>query len=152
MTKPRTKWKAAKDPLFRGDARSSPATPVPSADPSLVRHILYLGGAGRDSPYLSFTEDEIVAGRFAGSDGRIYSTTVRKLKARNINHISRHELLQLLRGKGKGRAVWGNAFEVMQARRYVEEHAEHLGDFSKFENYSQSEVVEMIEDVLEPVI
>lgn len=128
--------------------RNSPAAPVPTADHSLVRHILYLGGMGRESPYLSFTEDEMVASRFAGREGRLYSTTVKKMKSREVAHISRRDLLQLLRGKGKGRASWPNAYEVMQARRYVEEHAEHIGDFSGLENLPQSEMVELVEDIL----
>jgi len=149
MAELRHKWKASRDPLLRGDDRKSPASPVPDADRSLVRHILYLGGKGRESPYLSFTEDEMVARRFAGKDGKIYSTTVKKLKTNEVAHISRRELVQLLRGKGKGRAAWQSAYEVMQARRYVEEHAEHLGDFSGFKEHSNNEIVELVEKVLD---
>ena len=36
----------------------------------------------------------------------------------------------LLRGSGKGDAKWNNAYEVMQAHKYVEEWQEHLVDFS----------------------
>ena len=34
-----------------------------------------------------------------------------------------------MKGNGKGKAKWPNAFEVMQARRYVEQWGEHLLDF-----------------------
>jgi hypothetical protein len=47
-----------------------------------------------------------------------------------VKHRSRKELLQLLRGKGKGDAQWHSAFEVMRAHQFVEESEEHLADFS----------------------
>jgi hypothetical protein len=34
-----------------------------------------------------------------------------------------------LKGNGKGKAKWGDPFEVMQARRYAEQWSEHLLDF-----------------------
>lgn len=39
-----------------------------------------------------------------------------------------------MNGNGKGLAKWPSAFEVMQARRYVEAHREHLLDFRKVED------------------
>lgn len=52
-------------------------------------------------------------------------------EAQGVRHISRTALLGLLRGRGHGRARWGSALEVMQARRYVEENLEHLLDFAR---------------------
>jgi hypothetical protein len=69
---------------------------VPGADTSIVRHILYLDGYGRQTPYLSTTERTEVAAIF-GARGRIW---------------------------------WPNAYEVLQAKRYAEQHFEHLFDFS----------------------
>lgn len=125
-----TKWKPNKDPLFRGDRKECVGKPHVHADKSLVRHILYLEGPGRETPYLSCTEVEDVAEIFAGQDGAVWVTMVKKATSLGIGHISKTELLTLLKGKGKGRAGWNSAFEVMQARRYVEQWSEHLLDFS----------------------
>ncbi len=122
------KWKASKDPLFRGDLTAGVRLPVPAADDSLVRHILYFEGPGRETPYLSTTENLVTAHRFAGS-GAVWETSVSAAKARSIAHISNSELLASLKGNGKGKAKWSDAFEVMQARRYVEQWSEHLLDF-----------------------
>lgn len=148
MSRNDRKWKPLKDPLYRGDIRDAPSTPSPRADRSVVRHVLYLGGAGRESPYLSLTEDEIVALRFAGNDGKVYSTHVKILKDRDVGHIPRRELLQLLRGTGKGRACWSSAWEVQRARQYVEENAEHLADFSGHDNMTEEELRALVTDVL----
>ncbi len=122
------KWRKA-DTLFRGDSPDGLAIPTPSSTCSIVEHVLYLGGTGRSTPYHSATENEEIASHFAGKDGRVYRTTVRAAEARAVHHIGQVELLGLLRGKGKGRAKWKSALEVMQARRYVEQWAEHLLDF-----------------------
>jgi hypothetical protein len=126
-----TQWKVSKHPLWRGDRRDGITPPTPTADASLVRHILYLEGPGRETPYLSNTEQREVAQRFAGRDGEVWQTLVREAQARGVKHLSRHELLSLLKGLGKGKARWHSAYEVLQARRYVEEWAEHLLDFSE---------------------
>jgi hypothetical protein len=94
----------------------------------VVRHVLYLEGPGRETPYLSTSEQREVAERFAQAGG-VWETSVAHANAEGIGHISRLELLGILRGNGKGAATWPNAFEVMQARRYVEQHAEHLLDY-----------------------
>ena len=60
-------WKASKDPLHRGDAKESVRPPTPSADESVVRHVLYLEGSGRETPYLSTSEVYETAKRFATS-------------------------------------------------------------------------------------
>ncbi len=130
MSKP-SKWKPNRDPFFRGDKKEGVCEPHVHADTSLVRHILYLEGPGRETPYLSCTEVEDVAEIFAGKEGAVWVTTVKKARALGIGHISKTELLTLLKGKGKGRAAWHSSFEVMQARRYVEQWSEHLLDFSE---------------------
>jgi len=123
------RWQQRRDPLFRGDDASGVSAPVPSSDPAIVRHILYLGGLGRETPYVSTTESEGVAEHFAGRDGRVFKTSVQKARAVGVKHISRAELLSLLKGEGRGVAKWDSAHEVLQARRYVEEWLEHLFDF-----------------------
>ncbi len=125
------KWKPSKDPLFRGDKKDRVCEPHVNADRSLVRHILYLEGPGRETPYLSCTEVEDVAEIFAGKEGAVWVTMLKKAQFLGIAHISKTELLTLLKGKGKGRAAWNSSFEVMQARRYVEQWSEHLLDFSE---------------------
>jgi hypothetical protein len=67
---------------------------------------------------------------FAGPRGRVYAIKAPDAGAKGVGHIPRIELLGLLRGKGHGRAGWSSALEVMTARRYVEQWAEHLFDFS----------------------
>lgn len=121
-----TKWKKA-DPLFRGDAAAGVRCPTPDADPAIVRHILYLEGPGRETPYLSVSEERDLAERFAQARG-LWKTTVNRAAAEGIGHLSHRELLQLLKGAGKGDAQWPNRFEVLQARRYVEQWSEHLLD------------------------
>lgn len=128
------KWKIGKDPLYRGDSLSGVASPTHGANPSLVRHILYLEGHGRETPYLSCTESSNIADLFAGKNGKIYQTLVATWNSSNVGHRSRKELLDLLKGKGHGNAAWSSAFEVMRASQYVEEHLEHLADFTNLED------------------
>jgi hypothetical protein len=99
----------------------------------VVRHVLFLEGPGRQTPYLSTTERREVADRFAQSGG-IWETSVAVAKVGGVNHMSNSELLGLMKGNGKGSAKWTSAFEVMQARRYAEEHSEHLLDFRAVSN------------------
>jgi hypothetical protein len=70
-----------------------------------------------------------VARHFAGPAGHVYRAIVPVAEEHGVVHIGQKELLGLRRGKGKGRAAWPSALEVMQARRYVEQWAEHLLDF-----------------------
>lgn len=122
------KWKMSKHPLYRGDRKSGVSIPNPTADSSIVRHILFLEGPGRETPYLSTSEDYEAANNFADG-GVVWETYVKTARAEGVTHISRTELLSLMKGNGKGKAKWENAFEVMQARRYVEQWNEHLLDF-----------------------
>lgn len=149
MVENRKDWKTKRDPLYRGDSAAGVNQPKPSANPSIVRHILYLDGAGRETPYLSMTEDEAVARRFARNDGRVYETTTAKLAKKNVLHVSRKSLLQLLKGKGKGDAQWPSAFEIMQARRYAEEHAEHLADFRKRAADTPDELRQVVSEIFD---
>lgn len=143
------RWKASRDRLYRGAARDAPGDPAPGANASIVRHILYLEGAGRESPYLSFSEDEVVAERFAGKDGRVWTSSAPVLKRHKVGHISRRELTQWLRGTGKGRAEWSSVWEVLRARQYVEENAEHLADFSGLRSMTADEIRALLAKVLE---
>lgn len=119
-------WRQKKDPLWRGDGTDGLQPVDPNADPSLVRHILYLGGQGRATPYHSTSEEHAAAQHFAGTGGRVYGTTVPRAQAKGIKHMPRVELLRLLKGKGQGPAKWSSALEVMQARKYVEQWSEHI--------------------------
>lgn len=123
-------WKKSKDPLFRGDSGQGVSSPTPTGSNSIVAHVLYIGGAGRSTPYQSTSESEEIAAHFARADGRVYRTSVGAAEVRGVGHIGQVELLRLLRGKGQGRAKWSSALEVMQARRYVELWAEHLFDYA----------------------
>jgi hypothetical protein len=125
------KWKMSKDPLFRGDAKDSVCVPNPDANDSIVRHIMYFEGPGRETPYLSTSENYELAENFA--NGAVWKTYVKRAKDRSVEHIGQTELLSLMKGNGKGKAKWPNPFEVMQARRYVEQWGEHLLDFRKVE-------------------
>lgn len=122
------KWKSSKDPLFRGDGKDSVRQPTPSADDSLVRHIMYFEGPGRNTPYLSTSEVYDSAEKFA-TGGTVWATYVSVVVSKGVGHISNADLLHALKGNGKGRAKWEDAHEVMQARRYVEQWSEHLLDF-----------------------
>ncbi len=95
-----------------------------------MRHVLYLEGFGRETPYLSVSESWETAESFAQEhDGAVWTTDVPTCHREKVKHRSHKELLGLLRGKGKGDAVWPSAYEVMRARAYVERHLEHLVDF-----------------------
>lgn len=129
-------WKMSKDPLFRGDARNAVCVPNPDADDSIVRHVMYLEGPGRETPYLSTSEEYELAEMF--SNGAVWETFVAVARKESVGHISRTELLSLMRGNRKGKAKWPNAFEVMQARRYVEQWGEHLLDFREVDNPAET--------------
>jgi len=132
------------DPLCRGDHKDSVVPPVPDASPSIVRHVLYLDGRGRDTPFVSTTEDEDVAERFARPDGRVWYTLVSKIEAAELRYISKAELLDLLRGKGKGDAAWPRASEVAAARALVEQNGEHLADFRRMKGRSAQDVEQCV--------
>ena len=125
------------DPLFRGDGADAVWVPNPVADPSLIRHILYIGGYGRESPYLSTSSEESSAGRFAAG-GRVWKTTGELAERLGAKHLSQSDLETILKSSTKGRARWDNAWQRLQARKYVELHAEHLIDFIPFKKAGAS--------------
>jgi hypothetical protein len=145
---PHSKWNVHADPLLRGD-QENVAVPTPKANSSIVRHILYLGGMGRESPYLSATESEAVARYFAGSSGKVWKTQVASVKKASVKHIDNNELLGLLRGKGFGPAKWSSALEVKQARKYVEQWLEHLLDFRPLSKIAKQELEAAIQNLFE---
>jgi len=122
------RWKQSKDPLHRGDHKSGVSIPIPSANDSIIRHILFLEGPGRETPYLSVSEQRELAEFFA-LEGAVWHTFVKRANEHGVRHISMSQLLGLMKGNGKGQAKWPRAFEVMTARRYVEQWGEHLLDF-----------------------
>ena len=140
-------WKKSHDPLFRGDSAAGVSLPDPAAGTSIVEHIIYLGGAGRATRYQSTTEAEDVATQFAGKTGKVYRTSAPRAETNRVVHLSQVELKSLLRGKGRGKAKASSALHVMQARRYVEQWAEHLLDFAKVHGKAISQVVK---DIYEP--
>ena len=131
MKQQQQKWKASKDPLYRGDTTAGVRPPMPLADDSIVRHVLYLEGPRRETPSLSTTESIDTATRFGGA---VWQTSVPTAKSHSVNHISNSELLSALKGNGKGKAKWIDAYEVMQARRYAEQWSEHRLDFRRIED------------------
>lgn len=128
------------DALLRGDNAESVGTPDPSGSTSIVRHVLYIDGAGRSTPYASTTEDLATARMFATQHGRVWHTLVERLENNGLRWISKQELLSLLVGKGKGDAAWPRASDVQQARAFVEQWAEHLVDFRSLEGKSEQDV------------
>jgi hypothetical protein len=136
----RSNWRKP-DPLYRGDGKDGVRPPHPTADPSIVRHILYLGGYGRETPYHSTSELRETAAHFAGKDGAVYSTTVERALSLAVRHIPRLELLGLLRGKGRGAAKGRTAYEVLLARKYVEQWSEHLLDYRGMESSEAGVIV-----------
>jgi hypothetical protein len=126
----RTSKKA--DPLFRGDGSDAVSVPAPVAEPSLIRHILYLGGLGRESPYLSTSGDRTLADKFATRGGRVWKTSGALAEQLGAKHISQSDLQATLKSSKTGRASWSNARQRLLARKYVELHAEHLIDFIPF--------------------
>lgn len=117
------------DPLYRGDG-AAPELPDPSAKTSLVEHILYIGGRGRPTPFTSTTESEETAEYFAGPKGAVWVTDVRTATRERATHLPRKQLLQDLRGYGRGRAKWTSAWDVVQAASYVRQWSEHLLEWS----------------------
>jgi hypothetical protein len=126
---PRAAWKKI-EPLFRGDNSVGPVVPDPPSKTGIVEHILYLGGHGRKTPFSSTSESEEVAEHFAGPQGQVWKTSSSAATAEGAKHLPRKQLLENLKGFGRGKAKWNDAFEVAQAARYVDEWSEHLLDWS----------------------
>ncbi|MCK5797681.1 MAG: hypothetical protein KAI47_10885 [Deltaproteobacteria bacterium] len=142
-------WRKRRDRLYRGDT-NPPTRPTPTADNSLVRHILYIGGRGRETPYQSTSEVEEVAREFAPvKKGKVHSTYAPHAESLGLKHISRMDLLNLLKGRGKGHARWASPYVVMQARKYVEQSFEHLIDFSGQTDLDGEELDSLLTDLYE---
>ncbi len=139
------KWRHQSDPLLRGDGADEVGLPAPDGDTSIVRHVLYMEGPGRETPYLSTSELREAAEHFAGRGGRVWSAMLRVLRREGLGHVSRRDLLDLLRGTGKGRAKWHSAFEVAQARRYAEQWHEHLVDFAPLDPIDEAQLREVVD-------
>lgn len=117
-------------PLFRGDSDQAVATPSPGAKTTIVEHILYLGSYGRETPYTSTTESEDAASHFAGPHGAVWKTDSWRAATAGAKHWSKKQLLENLRGYGKGRAAWTDKWQLAQARCAVTRWSEHLLDWS----------------------
>ncbi len=115
--------------LYRGDAATSVSVPTPGADDNVVRHILWLGGAGQETPYTSTTHSHATAQYFARA-GRIWTTTRPLAILHGAALIEQSELLQNLKGKGKGRRFQSAPRHVARARVLAERHQEHLLDWT----------------------
>ncbi|MFY2562455.1 hypothetical protein ACN469_32975 [Corallococcus terminator] len=123
--------------------------PTPLSNDSIVRHVLYLDGAGRETPYLSTSESQSAASHFAGRDGKIWKTLVKHIKSKNVHHISMSDLLAMLRGSGKGAAKWPSALETMTARKYVEQWSEHLLDFRDHKKTPKEQLEQLVHELFE---
>jgi hypothetical protein len=88
-----------------------------------------------------------LAERFAGSTGKVYETLVPDAVSAGVEHISHVELLKLLKGTGHGQAKWRSAFEVMQARRYVEQSVEHLLGFARFKALTPQQIEQLLQRI-----
>lgn len=117
------------DSLFRGDGADGVSVPDPAAGTTAIEHVLYLHGAGGATPFTSTTESRDVATRFAGSAGRVWTTEVPAATANGARHLPRLQLLQDLRGRGRGQLGRARADLVAKARVFVELHREHLLDW-----------------------
>ena len=116
--------------LLRGDSPDGVAVPDPLAETSIVEHVLYLGGAGRATPFTSTTHSRDAALHFAGEDGRVWSATAKQADLHGATYVDNGRLLRDLTGKGKGRCKHTSPWEVKQARANVELWSEHLLDWS----------------------
>lgn len=106
------------------------ALPDPRSRRPLVSHLLFLDGQGRATPFTSTTELRKVAAVFAKPSGKVWQTSAQVAQAAGATHITRKDLLHLLKGRGKGRARWNDPIEVAQARAYVQRWSEHLLDWT----------------------
>ena len=118
--------KTTRTKLYRGDSRAGVAVPDPGSKTPVVAHVLYLGGAGRSTPFSSVSGRREAASHFAGTRGKVWETDSATALAMNARHIENLQLMADLRGVGKGICRGPNAVSVASARVYVERWNEHL--------------------------
>jgi len=118
-------------PRYRGNDDEVAGRPAPKADSNLVRHVLYLGGRGRATPYLSITADRDEAATF----GALWKTSSAALRSSGAKHLPNDALIAALTSN-KGRARWPSTKDRLRAAKYAEEHGEELADFSAFDDES----------------
>ena len=107
--------------------------PEPKADTNLVRHVLYLGGLGRATLYLSLTTDREEAAIF----GTLWETDATDLLASGAKHLPIDALLAALQNN-KGRARWRSTKDRQRAFKYAEQHREELADYGPFPDASRA--------------
>jgi hypothetical protein len=117
------------DHLYRGNDDEVAGRPDPAADRNLVRHVLYLGGRGRATPYLSITADRDEAAFF----GLVWQTSSAALASSGTKHLQNDALIAALK-RNKGRSRWPSTKDRLRAAKYAEEHGEELADFVAFED------------------
>jgi hypothetical protein len=113
--------------VYRGNSDDVAGRPEPSADSNLVRHVLYLGGPGRSSPYLSLTADRATAVDF----GTLWESSVAALNSAGARHLPTEALITALK-RNQGRSKWPSARDRQRALKYVEQHGEELADYRSF--------------------
>ena len=116
--------------------------PTPSADPSLIRHVLHVGSDGRETPYLSTSDARDLAAEFGT---QLWETTASLAIARGATHLRHEELMQIIKTSSTGRASWRSAFERRQAWKFVEQHREHLLDYAGFTTRPPQDLVAAID-------
>lgn len=115
--------------LYRGDSSEAVSVPNPHAKANIVAHILYLGSYGRETQYTSTSENEEDAEHFAGGGGAVWRALVAEATRAGAIHLSKQQLLGMLKGFGMGRAKWTNRAQVQEAHANVVEWNEHLFDW-----------------------
>ncbi len=80
----------------------------------------FLEGPGRKTPYVSTSEQYDLAENFAKA-GAVWKVYVQNAQPKGVNHINKFDLLAVMKGNRKGKAKWPESYDVMQARRYVEQ-------------------------------
>lgn len=115
------------DRLYRGNDDEVAGRPDPRANDNLVRHVLYLGGRGRASPYLSATADRNEAAEF----GPTWETTSAAVQASGARHLPNDALIAALK-RNRGRARWPSTRDRQRALKYAEQHGEQLVDYGAF--------------------
>jgi hypothetical protein len=126
--------------LLRGDQPDAVSVPDPNASNLLIRHILYVDGYGRQTPYLSTSELREIAELW----GVVWETPSSLASSHGATHIRKDELLSIIRVSRRGRAGWPRRLERLQAMRYVEDNHEHLLDYTAFRDRPAAELTDAV--------